>query len=427
MTKPKTRQTRKQRTSPPILQRLALVTFCGVGLVVPACRDAVPGPKAPPTENGGGGMGGGLAASQAGGQAGAAASPGIGGAGGTGPFVPSGPPDPASPVALHGQLSIQGTRLVDQQGAPVQLKGVSSMWLNWESAPFAESKAALADMRDRWKLSVIRAAMGTEQSGGYLDGAANRKASLKQVETIIQNAIELGVYVLVDWHTEFAPEQQDAAVAFFADIASRYGQYPNVIYEPYNEPNRHSPVPPATRGAAFTWSEIKAYHTAIVAAIRAQDPDNLIVLGTPQWSQRVDLAAADPVAGTNLLYTLHFYACTHKASLRTLGDMAIAKGIALFVTEFGATPSDGGVPPNNLVCPDETNLWWDWMATNGISGVAWKLDQCDDASCLLGPMAKANGPWTDDLLTSDTGATAVDAGVIKGGGHGQLVVNWLRR
>src|SRR3954468_4170178 len=40
--------------------------------------------------------------------------------------------DPNSPVGRHGQLHVQGTALVDEQGAPVQLKGISSMWLNWE-------------------------------------------------------------------------------------------------------------------------------------------------------------------------------------------------------------------------------------------------------------------------------------------------------
>src|SRR6187399_14507 len=40
--------------------------------------------------------------------------------------------DPNSPVGRHGQLRVQGTALVDEQGAPVQLKGISSMWLNWE-------------------------------------------------------------------------------------------------------------------------------------------------------------------------------------------------------------------------------------------------------------------------------------------------------
>ena len=113
-----------------------------------------------------------------------------------------------------------------------------------------------------------------------------------------------------------------------------------MIYETYNEPT------------GVTWAQIKPYHEAVVAAIRAVDTDNLIVLGTPNWSQDVDLAAADPVAGTNLLYTLHFYACTHKQSLRDKANKAISMGLPLFVTEFGATPADGGVTKSgdNYVC-----------------------------------------------------------------------------
>ena len=243
-----------------------------------------------------------------------------------------------------------------------------------------------------------------------------------KVNTIIQNAIDLGIYVIVDWHTSAAvtatTTQQADAVAFFTDIAQRYGAAPNVIYEPFNEPRR------------VTWAQIKPYHEAVVAAIRAVDPDNLIVLGTPTFSQDVDIAAQDPVAGTNLLYTLHFYACTHKQPLRDKARRCVGLGAPLFVTEFGATPADGGTPGNgdNIVCEDEANNWFSWMATNGVSGAGWKLDQCVDTSCLLDYQAPIDGPWTDDVLTSDAGGSPADAGGVKVvGGQGQFVVSWIRQ
>jgi aryl-phospho-beta-D-glucosidase BglC (GH1 family) len=318
-------------------------------------------------------------------------------------------PDPSaapegSPVAIHGQLQVVGTQLLDHAGAPIQLKGVSSMWLNAETLPFAESKQALAYMRDQWKLSVIRAAMPTGNPSGLQ----------AKVDRIVQHAIDLGVYVLVDWHTEDAVSQQDQAVAFFATMATKYGAYPNVIWEPYNEPSR------------FTWAQIKPYHEAVVAAIRAVDPDNLIVLGTPNWSQYVDEAALDPVAGTNLLYTLHFYSCTHTQWLRDRGNTAIAAGLPLFVSEFGATYSDGGLAPDHdYVCEDEANLWFAWMAQNNISGVAWKLEQCTDASCILGFNAPLGGPWPDNVLSTDVGGAVSGTGIK--GGHGLFVVKWIRQ
>jgi endoglucanase len=327
-------------------------------------------------------------------------------------------PAPAgSPVAVHGHLRVEGTNLVDESGNPVQLKGVSSMWLNWETRSYLGSRAAFEYMRDAWKLSVVRAAMGTDAFNGYLgDG---KGVMLNKMETIIKNALDTGVYVLVDWHTEMAVDQQDEAVEFFSGLARKYGAHPNIIWETYNEP------------AGVLWPRIRPYHEAVVDAIRAEDPDNVIVMGTPTWSQDVDVASLDPVrpaSGTaNLMYALHFYTCTHQQRFRDKGDTAIANGLAIFVTEFGATPANGGTKDSPYICRDDANLWFEWMATNNISGVAWKLDRCADTSCIFTNTAPLDGPWTDDVLTSDVKNTAVQPGLTQGGGHGLLVVDWMRQ
>ncbi|MEU8157380.1 cellulase family glycosylhydrolase [Micromonospora sp. NPDC048986] len=291
------------------------------------------------------------------------------------------PPTTGTPVERHGQLRVCGTTMCDRSGARVQLRGISSMWLNWETAPYAENLSALTWMRDNWNLQVIRAAMGVEPAGAYLSDPAKARA---QVETIINNAVTAGVYVIVDWHAHEAQNNQSQAVAFFGDLARRYGHLPNVIWEPYNEPLQVS------------WTNvIKPYHQAVVSAIRAADPDNIVVLGTPTWSQDVDVAAASPVTGTNLMYTLHFYSCTHGASLRAKGDAAIRAGLALFVTEWGASNADGGLDGRS--CLPEAQSWIDWMKANGISWTAWKLDVGTDTTNLLSPGAPVTGGWTNHL------------------------------
>lgn len=291
------------------------------------------------------------------------------------------PPTTGTPVERYGQLRVCGTTMCDKTGARVQLRGISSMWLNWETAPYAENLSALTWMRDNWNLQVIRAAMGVEPAGAYLTDPAKARA---QVETIINNAVTAGVYVIVDWHAHEAQNNQSQAVAFFGDLARRYGHLPNVIWEPYNEPLQVS------------WTNvIKPYHQAVVSAIRAADPDNIVVLGTPTWSQDVDVAAASPVTGTNLMYTLHFYSCTHGASLRAKGDAAIRAGLALFVTEWGASHADGGLDGRS--CLPEAQSWIDWMKTNGISWTAWKLDVGTDTTNLLSPGAPVTGGWNNYL------------------------------
>jgi len=91
-------------------------------------------------------------------------------------------------------------------------------------------------MRDNWNLSLIRAAMGVHGTGAYLASSAGRANMKAQVETIINNAVNAGVYVLVDWHSETAHLEQADALAFFADLSARYGDLPNVLFETFNEP-----------------------------------------------------------------------------------------------------------------------------------------------------------------------------------------------
>jgi endoglucanase len=292
-----------------------------------------------------------------------------------------------TPVSRNGQLAISGTQLVNSQGLPVQLKGPSSMWLNWESKRFIEDKAGIQWARDNWNASLIRVAMGVDESGGG-DTLVSQPANTKtRVNQAVQNAVDLGLYVIIDFHTSKGENQKQLAVDFFKEMANKWGKTPNVIYEPFNEPLK------------IDWATvIKPYHQAVVDAIRAIDPDNIIILGTPDYSQGVDIASKDPVKGTNLMYALHFYSCTHLQFLRTKADTALINGIPLFVSEWGATHADGGTPANPNLCLPEAQTWIDWMDENWISWAAWKFDACQDKTCYFTSSASTSGNWTDSVL-----------------------------
>ncbi|MGH1346422.1 MAG: glycoside hydrolase family 5 protein [Nannocystales bacterium] len=313
------------------------------------------------------------------------ADPSSGSTGGSGPTDETGDPTGDSglnpdglPTERYGALHVADGRLRAEDGSAIQLRGVSSMWLNWEYDGYAESLPALEFMRDEWGLTVIRAAMGVDAEGAYL---ANPDKALSQVRTIVDNAVAAGVYVIIDWHDHHAEQHQAQAIQFFEMMTAEYGHLPNVLYEPYNEPLQVS------------WSgTVKPYHEAVVTAIRAGDPDNVIILGSPNWSSSVDEAAADPVVGTNLVYTLHFYACSHGQEIRNRGTVALSQGLALFATEWAATHADGGL--DGLVCESEALAWRDWMNQNQVSWTAWKLDNCQpDSSCILAPGASVAGGW----------------------------------
>jgi aryl-phospho-beta-D-glucosidase BglC (GH1 family) len=287
-----------------------------------------------------------------------------------------------TPVARHGQLSIDGTKIKDAHGKVAQLKGVSTQWLNWEQE-YSTSRPAMKWLRDNWGLSLFRIANGVENQNGYLEDPDTR---LALVRDIIDNAIANEVYVLVDWHTH-EPEHLAEAKAFFAAIAQEYGDQPNIIYELFNEP------------LDLDWSkDLKPYHQAIIDVIRKDDPDNLIVVGTPRWDQLPNAAAADPIDDANVAYTLHFYACSHQANIRANGTAALAAGLPVFVSEWGATNADGGTSANPGVCEDSARQWQDWMEQNDISWAAWKLDAGGDSSSILATGAPVDGGWTDDQI-----------------------------
>jgi hypothetical protein len=284
-----------------------------------------------------------------------------------------------TPIAKHGQLSISGSKIVDEHADVTQLKGVSTQWLNYEQ-DYATSRNAMKWLRDNWGLSLFRIANGVEGDNGYL---TDPEARLDVVRGIIDNAIANEVYVLVDWHTH-EPQHPDDAMAFFGAIAAEYGDEPNIIYELFNEP------------LDVDWStDLKPYHQALIDEIRQHDPDNLIVVGTPRWDQLPDEAIPDPLDDANVAYTLHFYACSHQASTRAHGEAALAAGLPIFVSEWGATNADGGTPANPGVCEDAARDWHAWLEDNDISWAAWKLEAGGDSSSILNLGAAVDGGWTD--------------------------------
>jgi endoglucanase len=281
-------------------------------------------------------------------------------------------------VSQNGQLKISGGKLCNASGTPIQLKGMSSMGLQWY--PF--STATVTNLVNDWKITVVRAAMYTAENGYITDPTTMKN----RVKTIVDAAISNGIYVIIDWHilTDGNPNTyKDQAKAFFDEMSKTYGSYPNVLYEICNEPN----------GA--DWATIKSYAEYVIPTIRANDPDNIIICGTDTWSQGVVAASNNPLSYTNIMYTLHFYAGTHAQWLRDNANTALSKGIAIFVTEWGTSDASG----SGGVFFTEAQNWIDWMGTNKISWCNWSLCPKNESSAALLAGTSMDGPWSDSVLS----------------------------
>ncbi len=284
-------------------------------------------------------------------------------------------------VSYNGWLNIKNNALVNQYGEKIQLKGMSTHGLQWFS------KYANADvmktLRDEWNANLFRIAMYTGENG-YL---SNPSIKNKVVE-IVDNAINLNMYVIIDWHilSDGDPlSHKNEAISFFRKMSKKYKNNPNVIYEICNEPNGN-----------ITWNNnIKPYAEEVIAAIRANSPNSIIIVGTSTWSQDVDESAKNPINDSRVMYALHFYAGTHTEWLRARCKQALRK-IPIFVSEWGMSDASG----NGGVFKDESDKWVKFMDDNNISWANWSLCDKNESSALLKPNTPSNDISDKYLSTS---------------------------
>lgn len=295
-----------------------------------------------------------------------------------------------NPYKAHGKLAVSGTDLVDASGSKFQLKGVSTHGLTW----FADfvSKDTYQYFKDSFGINLVRFAMYTDTGDSYGYCSGGNKSEIEELlGKGVDAATDLGLYVIIDWHilNDNDPNMHiDDAKNFFDRISKKYASYGNVIYEIANEPN-----------GGTTWDSVKSYAETIIPIIRKNAPDAIIIVGTPTWSQDVDVAAADPITDqTNLMYAVHFYAATHKDDLRNKVQSALDSGLPIFVSEFGLCDASG----NGSIDYDQSDAWFDLINDKNLSYAAWNISNKAETSSLFDSSCTKTSGFTDDDL-SDSG------------------------
>lgn len=287
----------------------------------------------------------------------------------------------------RGKLQVVNNQLCGEDGQPIILRGISTYGL-----PMAEryvNEDTVKEISSKMGANVIRYAMYTYGVGvvGYCTGGD--KNQLRQtVENGVEYAKNADMYAIIDWHIldDGDPNKYiDEAKDFFATEAEKFKDYDNIIYEICNEPNH------------VEWPTIKKYAEVIIPIIQEHDPDALILVGTPDWSQGVDVASQDPLEFDNILYSLHFYAATHNTELRNRAKKALDNGIGIFVTEFGITASTG----SGQVDIEESDNWINFLEENGVSYVMWEFSKTAESSAALKPdCLKTKDFERDDFSTA---------------------------
>ncbi len=283
-----------------------------------------------------------------------------------------------------GALAVKGSALVDAQGNAVQLHGVSTHGLQW--FPEYVNKPLFKQLSSEWNANLIRLAF---YSDNYSSASAkDASAAMETLHKGIDAATSADMYALVDWHIlkdNDPNEHIDQAMEFFERISSEYAQNSNIIYEICNEPNGET-----------TWTQIREYAQKVIPVIRANDPDAVIIVGTPNYDRDLMSALRNPLSQYgNIMYTCHFYVTTHGQDLRGELKQAIEDGLPVFVTECGLAEADG----TGRVDFDSAVQWFDYLNEHDISYAVWSLSNKAETSALIAANSNATEHLDDDDLS----------------------------
>jgi endoglucanase len=301
---------------------------------------------------------------------------------GTAPAAPAPAAAPAAvtPVAANGQLRVCGVKLCNNQRKAVQLRGMSTHGLQWYRQ--CVNSSSLDALAGDWGADVIRLSMYVQEDGYETDPTGYTNL----VSSLIDQVSARGMYVIVDWHMLDPGDpfyNLERAKTFFSEIARRHNAKTNLLYEIANEPSEVS------------WSRIKSYAEQLIPVIRRIDPETPILVGTRAWSS---LGVSDganesevvnnPVNATNIMYTFHFYARSHRDEYLNALSRA-ADRIPMFITEFG-TQEYTGDGPNDFAMAQR---YLDLAAAKGISWTNWNFSDDFRSGAVFTPGTCPNGPF----------------------------------
>ena len=262
----------------------------------------------------------------------------------------------------------------------------------WEAFMFAAhyKLSNLCVMLDRNHLQID----GTTET---VMNSAPLEEKLKALVTDgVEYAKQADMYVIVDWHIlhDSNPLTHKAeALQFFKEMTEKLKGEKHVLYEICNEPN-----------SGCSWEDIKTYANEVIPVIRENAPEAVILVGTPTWSQEIEKPQNDSITGyDNIMYTLHFYAATHKEDLRSKMVNAVEAGTPVFVSEYGLCDASGN-GGNDL---GQAQSWIDTMDQHGISYAVWSFCNKEETSALIASSCRKTSDFTREDL-SESGKWIMD-------------------
>ena len=282
-------------------------------------------------------------------------------------------------VSYNQNLRIEDGTLVNSRGEVFSLRGVSSHNLYYFGDNYSYDN--LKRLVKTWKINVFRVSLYTDPNA---EGYIKNPDLLKNVEKIVDDCIDLDLYVIVDWHIleDNDPNiYKEEALEFFDKVSKKYKDVPNVLYEICNEPN-----------GDVTWEEdIKPYAKDVIKTIRKNSKDALVLVGTPGWSKDMESVRKSPIKDDKVMYVVHYYPHDGYDKITVQMINAMVDELPMICTETALTDATGDGELYETSFKD----WINFLEVNHISWVVWQFSDKEESSSLLVPKEKKWQEWID--------------------------------
>lgn len=290
---------------------------------------------------------------------------------------------PGDGILSHGNLKVEKGKLIDCNGQPLQLRGISSHGLTW--FPRYTNAASLGFWKEAGA-NVFRASMYTDQNRGYI---YYPEESQNYLYLAVENALANDMYVIIDWHILYDAnplEHMEKAKDFFKGVASHYGGNPGIIYEICNEPNGDT-----------TWEDVTEYAHEVIPLIRKYAPEAIILVGMPNYCTDYRSVLEQPLSYENIMYTYHQYVNGEGEPYDAFGlEQMLEHELPVFISEWGI--GLGAIEAEGIDF-HAADVFLDRLEKEGISWVAWALSNKNDSHALIRSDSREYGDFSVEDLS----------------------------
>jgi len=251
----------------------------------------------------------------------------------------SAPPSAAKATAALPLVAVSGNHFVKPDGTTFVFRGLAlsdpaelARKGQWGRRYFEEAR--------KWNANVVRVPVHPEAWRRL-----GEEAYLKMLDEAVQWSGELGMYVIIDWHTignmltgvYHRPgyiTSRDETFRFWYTIAERYKNDPVVaLYELYNEPtNRDGNMGP------MPWGDYRKLIEDLTFMIQSINPRAIVLVAGFNWGYDLSQVRYDPVRAGNVAYVTHPYPQKRREDWETNWQRdwgQVAEKYPVVATEFG--------------------------------------------------------------------------------------------